>query len=130
VAKAVRAIKAYDADESTITLAAAGLTPYHDPKTGKPNEFASVPVNKYFYSRRIQGHPMSAEQAQYSMNTMRDIYFSGLGEPFSAQLILHETLHMFTGGNDEALAKRLGVTIKDGNTGPITDALKEGGCGD
>ena len=59
--------------------------------------------------------------------TQRDIYLSGV---FYAQDLLHETLHMFTGGEDIDLAKRLGVDISDGNTSKISDALKNGGCGE
>ena len=132
IAKAVRGVRAWDADESTITMGAAGLTPYHDPETGKPNGEAYATVQGYFLAQAIAGNPTSAMQAGYSPQTMRDVYFSNMsmgGESLSAQLILHETLHMFTGLNDKKLAKRLGVTIKPGDSSEITKALKRGGCG-
>jgi hypothetical protein len=129
VAKAVRAIRAFDADASTITMGAAGLAPYHLAPSGKWNEDASIPVNRYFDAMRIYGRPITAKQAGYSMKTMRDIYFSGMGGMITAPLILHETLHMFTGMKDEELANRLGVTLNGSDTTPITEALAKGGCG-
>lgn len=74
----------------------------------------------------ISGQPITAMQAGYSMQTQRDIYF---GDYFTAQTILHETLHMFAGLDDAGLAKRLGTTVVDGDTSVISNALKMGGCG-
>jgi hypothetical protein len=111
-------------------MGAAGLSPYHIPETGKRNPEAQVAVNDYFSMKRDYGLFISAKQAGYSMNTMRDIYFSGMGDIIIAQLILHEILHMFTGMKDDALADRLGIKLKNGDSSSITDALAKGGCGD
>lgn len=85
-------------------------------------------VNEYFSAMRADGKFIDAKQAAYSMKTMRHIYF-GMTANFTPEEILHEVLHMFTGGDDNALARRLGVTIPaDGNTDVITVALRNGGC--
>lgn len=128
VAKAVKGMRAFYADDSKITMGAAGLTPYHDPATGKSNPFAQLAVNEYFSMKRRQGEFIEAKVGAYSMKTMHDVYFS-FSSSFTADEILHEALHIFTGGNDEVLADRLGVTLIDGDTTPINDALKNGGCG-
>jgi YD repeat-containing protein len=125
VARAVRGIRAYDGTSSTLTMGAAGLLPYHD-RTGIPVANARMPVNEYFELKAVIGQAVTAMQAGHSMRTQRDIYF---GDYFTAQTILHEALHMFGGLNDDKLASRLGVTIEEGDTSVISEALKKGGCG-
>ena len=126
VARAVRSIRAFDADASTISMGAAGLTPYRKPDGGR-NPYALVPVNEYFTRLREGGIFVKAMQAGYSMRTMRDVYFS-YSTSFKPEEILHEVLHMFTGGDDAALAIRLGVNVRGGDTEAINEALKKGGC--
>jgi hypothetical protein len=120
IAKAVRNIRAFDGTASTVSMGDAGLLPHTD-------KLAKMRVDEFF-----QGYLPSAAYAAYASRedkgaSQRDVYF---GYTFKAEDILHETLHMFTGLGDEALGDRLGVPVKPGeDTGAISIALKNGGCG-
>ncbi|HEY0727603.1 MAG TPA: hypothetical protein VGD38_05990, partial [Pyrinomonadaceae bacterium] len=119
VARALKGIRPFDGTTSTLSLKDAGLLPL----SGKGS---STSVASLFKDPRL-----SAARAAYATPddrgaTLRDIYF---GYIFRPQTILHETLHVFTGMNDERLAAALGVKLEGVETGGISEALKNAGCG-
>jgi hypothetical protein len=128
IAKALLGLKVFDADASTISMGAAGLVPYHNPNTGAVNPYFNQPVNEFVKTQAKNGLLITFIHAGFSARQQRDIYYSNLGGLMTPQGILHEALHMFTGGRDEDLAKKLHVDIKDGDTSSISEALKNGGC--
>jgi RHS repeat-associated protein len=120
VARALKGIRAFNGRTSTLSLKDAGLLPL----SGRGSTTTSV-------AALFRDPNLNAARAAYSTPddrgaTLRDIYF---GYVFRPQTILHETLHFFTGMNDERLAAALGVKLEGLETGGISEALKNAGCG-
>lgn len=113
-------------------MADAGLLPRNDPTTGKLVTDAGMTVGAYFSKH----YNLNAARAAYATPddagaTLRDLY---LTSRFDATTLLRETLHFFTGMDDDALGRKLGVKMAIDETGLLTsgdisDALKKGGCG-
>ncbi|HEX5887126.1 MAG TPA: RHS repeat-associated core domain-containing protein, partial [Pyrinomonadaceae bacterium] len=120
VARALKGIRAFDGKTSTLTLKDAGLLPLSE----RGSTTTSV-------AALFRDPNLNAARAAYATPddrgaTLRDIYF---GYTFRPQTILHETLHFFTGMNDDRLAAALGVKLEGVETGGISEALKNAGCG-
>lgn len=116
VARAVGRQRAFDGLTSTITAADAGLVTHSDSRAGYQVKDLFVPTPK---GVSIIG----ALQAGYASRedrgaTQRDIYYGYYG--FEASSIIHETLHSFTGLDDDALMQKLG--------GNISVELERHGC--
>ncbi|MCA1579373.1 MAG: DUF4214 domain-containing protein [Acidobacteria bacterium] len=121
IARTVEGLRPFNGFASTISLKNAGILPQ------SASGSTSISVAALFAA-----YVPGAAQAGFATRddrgaTQLDIYF---GTGFKPQDILHETLHAFFGASDSALAARLGVTIIPGvHTSPISDALRDGGCG-
>jgi hypothetical protein len=123
VAKAVRNQRAFDGTTSTITAADAGLVPRIDPLNNKPHTEANKQVKDLFYIQ-AGGYMADAIQAGFASKddkgaTQRDVYY---GFAFTAATVLHETLHSFTGLNDEQIAVKLGTKTN------LSTLLSNAGC--
>jgi hypothetical protein len=120
IAKALRGMRAFDGEASTITLGDAGLLPHtHKDANTRTSNYFATPL-------------LVAAQARYASSedrgaSPRDVYF---GVSFFARDVLHEVLHIFTGLDDKGLAARLGVEVSDTDTSAISTVLKNAGCGD
>jgi RHS repeat-associated protein len=115
VATAVGRQRAFDGLTSTITAADAGLVPHSDPRAGYQVKDLFTPTGSGIVGAIQAGYASPEDQGA----TQRDIYFGYYG--FEASTIIHETLHSFTGLDDEALDQKAG--------GNLSVELQNHGCG-
>jgi hypothetical protein len=114
VARAVLQQRAFDGLTSTITAANAGLVTHSDPRAGYQLKDLFTPTGKGIIGALQAGYASREDRCA----TQRDIYFGYYG--FEASTIIHETLHSFTGLDDDALDKKAG--------GNLSVELEKHGC--
>lgn len=115
LAKAVRGQRAFDGLTSTISAADAGLVPHFDSRAGYQVKDLFTPTGKGIIGAIQAGYASPEDRGA----SQRDIYFGYYG--FEASTIIHETLHSFTGLDDDALDKKVG--------GNLSVELEKHGCG-
>ena len=116
VARAVRGQRAFDGLTSTINAADAGLVTHSDPRAGYQVKDLFTPTGKGIIGALQAGYASREDRGA----TQRDIYFGYYG--FEASTIIHETLHSFTGLDDDAL------DAKAGGSGNLSVELERHGC--
>lgn len=114
VATAVQNQRAFDGLTSTITAANAGLVPHFDSRAKLPASDLFAPNAQGQYPAAVQAGFASREDTGASQ---RDVYY---GSTFDCVTVLHETLHSFTGLDEDALSEKVG--------GNISTELTNAGC--
>ncbi len=113
IARTVQSVRQFSGPDSTISASDAGLLPNGDPRSVQ-DIFA-----QYDPYAATAGYARASRGA-----TLRDVYFSTKG--LNASTILHESLHVFTGLNDDQLKNALGVSGPGSHI--ITTTLADHGC--
>jgi hypothetical protein len=115
VARAVRRQRAFDGLTSTISAADAGLVPHSDSRANYQVKDLFVPTGRGYIGALQAGYASREDRGA----SQRDVYYGYYG--FDAVTVIHETLHSFTGLDDDALYNKLG--------GNIAIQLMNNGCG-
>ena len=115
VASAVRRQRAFDGLTSTISAADAGLVPHWDSRAEYQVKDFFVPAKTAYIGALQAGYASREDRGA----TQRDVYYGYYG--FEASTVIHETLHSFTGLDDDTLTEKLG--------GNISVQLEQHGCG-